>query len=194
VGVAAELEPEEVRRLLVLAGQWGASPYLLHLAVLSSALDRLTGGRPLGLGAVVTLREDGAEVGPAGFYANTVVLRSEGAHRGLAAAVEESRARFLDAFEDKEVPFGEVLAASRRGGGAELASVVFVHGRSAFDAKSLREQLGVEDLPVPPGPAKFPLTFFVEESHERTSLRVEVDPGGSIRRWRRRCSGSTEPS
>jgi amino acid adenylation domain-containing protein len=176
VGVAAELDPEEVRRLLVLAGEWGASPYLLHLALLSSALDRLTGGRPLGLGAVVTLREDGAEVGPAGFYANTVVLRSEGAHRGLAAAVEESRARFLDAFEDKEVPFGEVLAASRRGGGAELASVVFVHGRSAFDAKSLREQLGVEDLPVPPGPAKFPLTFFVEESHERTSLRVEVDP------------------
>ncbi|WP_329341307.1 non-ribosomal peptide synthase/polyketide synthase [Streptomyces sp. NBC_01352] len=161
-------------RLVELARECQASPFMVVQAALATLLSRLGAGTDIPLGTPIAGRTDDAVEDLVGFFINTLVLRTDlsgnPTFRELVARVRETD---LAAYAHQDVPLErlvEVLNPERRAARHPLFQVRFVFNnldqRAAADAVRSLPGLTVTPEPVDLGAAKFDLLFRFSEQRE----------------------------
>jgi amino acid adenylation domain-containing protein len=166
----AALPAELTLAVAGLARQARSTRFMVLLAAWKALLHRLTGQPDLLVGTPVANRVRVEVEGLIGFFANTLVLRTDlrGGAPGLAFAGLLARVRetALAAYAHQELPFEklvEELAPERSLSETPLFQVLFV----LQDVPARRVELPglvLEPVPPPGGAAKFDLTLFVAAS------------------------------
>ncbi|MCT2589003.1 amino acid adenylation domain-containing protein [Streptomyces sp. N2-109] len=187
------------RRIADLAGQCGASPFMVVHATLAALLTKLGAGHDIAIGTPVAGRTDHALDGLVGFFVNTLVLRTDTsgnpAFRSLLARVRETD---LAAYAHQDIPFERLVdaLAPARGtayhplfqvmlalqnapqGTPELPGLTVGEravstGACRFDLSlSLRERQGADQRPQGmDGVAEYSTDLFDRESVERLVQR-----------------------
>ncbi|WP_244203269.1 condensation domain-containing protein, partial [Streptomyces rhizosphaericus] len=152
-------------RLVDLARECQASPFMVVQAALATLLSRLGAGDDIPLGTPIAGRTDDAVEDLIGFFINTLVLRTDlsgnPSFRDLIARVRETD---LAAYAHQDVPFErlvEVLNPERVAGRHPLFQVRFVFNnidqQAAAEAVEQLPGLTVAPEPVELGVAKFDL-------------------------------------
>ncbi len=159
-----------------LAGRLGLTGFMFHLAVLKGLLARLSGERDILVGCPISGRTRPQLESLIGFFANTIVLRTElgpgASFQSLAAAVRE---RSLEAFENQDIQFEQLiehLGIERRVDRTPLFNVLFAFedaGVESFELPDLR----VERWDVQTETAKFDLVFSLARGEDHSLLRLE---------------------
>ncbi|MEV5937108.1 condensation domain-containing protein, partial [Streptomyces sp. NPDC052079] len=166
-----EITPTLHTRLVELARECQASPFMVVQAALATLLSRLGAGTDIPLGTPIAGRTDDAVEDLVGFFINTLVLRTDlsgnPTFRELVARVRETD---LAAYAHQDVPFErlvEVLNPTRLAARHPLFQVRFVFNnldqQAAADAVRNLPGLTVEPEPVDLGAAKFDLLFRFSE-------------------------------
>ncbi len=150
-----------------LARSANATLYMTLQAALAALLCRLGAGTDIPLGAITAGRADPALDDMVGFFANTLVLRTDlsgdPTFRELLARVRETD---LAAFAHQDLPFERLVEELNPGRSAArhpLFQTMFVLQDDTADLDFAG--LPGEDLPVEVGAAKFDLTLDVGETH-----------------------------
>ncbi|WP_446048049.1 condensation domain-containing protein, partial [Streptomyces olivaceus] len=158
-------------RLLNLARDAQASPFMVVQAALAMLLARLSGAQDIALGTPIAGRADDALEDLVGFFINTLVLRTDlsgdPSFRELVGRVRETD---LAAYAHQDVPFErlvDILNPSRTPARHPLFQVRFVFNnidqQAAVDAAEQLPGLTVAPEPVELGAAKFDLLFRFSE-------------------------------
>lgn len=162
--------PEDLaQRLLGLAREKKATPFMMLLAGFLALLHRYTGQTDLCIGVPVANRNR-AEVEPLiGFFVNTLVLRVDASDNPrFADLLGRVRDAALEAFAHQDLPFErliDALGGERRGERAPLVRVMFALQNAPMRVVNL-PGLVIERLPAETGTAKFDLTItLAEEGH-----------------------------
>nr|WP_308404055.1 non-ribosomal peptide synthetase [Streptomyces rhizosphaericus] len=161
-------------RLVDLARECQASPFMVVQAALATLLSRLGAGDDIPLGTPIAGRTDDAVEDLIGFFINTLVLRTDlsgnPSFRDLIARVRETD---LAAYAHQDVPFErlvEVLNPERVAGRHPLFQVRFVFNnidqQAAAEAVEQLPGLTVAPEPVELGVAKFDLLFRFAERRD----------------------------
>ncbi|GLW12940.1 hypothetical protein Misp01_80680 [Microtetraspora sp. NBRC 13810] len=184
-GVLSFSLPERVRAALAgLAGEHGASMFMLAHAAVAALLTRLGAGEDIPLGAPVAGRDDAALEGAVGFFVNTLVLRLDtGGDPAFAELLGRVRETALAAFEHADVPFEllvEALNPERAGEGNPLFQVMVAHQARAEPVR-LPAGLREDRDPGEAVTAKFDLAFAFTETPDGLDVTVEYR-GGLFRR------------
>ena len=166
---ALDLEPPLSVDLAALARRRGATLFMVLLAALKILLQRWSGESDVVVGAPVAGRGR-SEVEPLmGIFLNTLVLRTDlGGSPTFLDLLDRVRETALGAYSHQHVPFEkllEELRPERDLSRTPLFQVFFNMlnlPRPAFDLPGLE----LETLSPPGSPAKFDLTFYVEERGE----------------------------
>ncbi|MBF6175770.1 non-ribosomal peptide synthetase [Nocardia blacklockiae] len=158
--VALEFDPGIRDRIAALAAARCATPFMVLHAAVACLLGRAGGGTDIVVGTVTSGRDTLGLDDLIGFFAETVVLRTDLSGRpGFAAVVDRARDTDLAAFA-QPVPFDRVVAAVRpeRVPGRHPLFEVMVTlrpDRIAVDLAGVR----CRPLDLPRTHAKFPLLF-----------------------------------
>jgi natural product biosynthesis luciferase-like monooxygenase protein len=137
-----ELPAEVVARGRAIARDAGTTLFATLLAAFTALLHRYSGQADFGVGTVVANRARPEHRGLVGFLANTVVLRVDAsADPTFLQLVERSRLAVSEALAHAELPFDEVVRASRAAADADHNPL--------FQAAFLMESLPPVDLDVP---------------------------------------------
>jgi amino acid adenylation domain-containing protein len=162
--------------LAELARSTGASVYMAFQALLGVLLTRMGGGTDLPIGCPVAGRDDAELADLVGFFANTLVLRTDTSgdpsFRTLLTRVRDAD---LAAFAHRDVPFElvvEAVAPSRSLARHPLFQVLLVSQGVATPSYELGE-LGLELEEAYNGTAKFDLAVSYTEH-----LAPDRKPGG----------------
>ncbi|MFE2282562.1 condensation domain-containing protein, partial [Streptomyces sp. NPDC059454] len=158
-------------RLVELARECQASPFMVVQSALATLLSRLGAGTDIPLGTPIAGRTDDAVEDLVGFFINTLVLRTDlsgnPTFRELVGRVRETD---LAAYAHQDVPFErlvEVLNPTRLAARHPLFQVRFVFNnidqQAAADAVQNLPGLTVVPEPVDLGAAKFDLLFRFSE-------------------------------
>ncbi|WP_041842395.1 amino acid adenylation domain-containing protein [Actinoplanes friuliensis] len=169
--VVFEVPRELHDRLAKLAQQCHASPFMVLQAAVAVLLSRLTGGTDIPIGTPVAGRTDDALDDLVGFFANTLVLRTDTtgnpAFRDLVARVRETD---LAAYAHQDLPFErlvEELNPERSLARHPLFQVMLTFNNTARGGTALRlPGLRAEDLPGTAETAKFDLLFAFAERRD----------------------------
>ncbi|WAL97007.1 non-ribosomal peptide synthetase [Streptomyces sp. Je 1-369] len=157
-------------RIGELARQAGVTPFMVVQAALASLLSRLGAGTDIPLGTPVAGRGEEALHDLVGFFANTLVLRTDVSgdptFRELLARVRETD---LAAFENQDLPFErlmEILDPPRSLARHPLFQVMLVFDAGAGVSLDMPD-LRVEEMHVPGrDSAKFDLNCEFRESYD----------------------------
>ncbi|MBP2328444.1 amino acid adenylation domain-containing protein [Kibdelosporangium banguiense] len=164
--VTFSLDAEVHRRLSELAQRSGATMFMIVQAALAALATRLGGGTDLPLGTVVSGRTDEALDDLAGYFTNTLVLRTSTAgDPTFAELVRRAREVTLAGFAHQDVPFEKVVEAvnpARTRMGSPLFQIVFSYSE---EAPAELELAGAKVVPkaYATGMAKFDLDFDLQE-------------------------------
>ncbi|MEO3977764.1 amino acid adenylation domain-containing protein [Streptomyces sp. CAU 1734] len=179
-GDCVELEiPAGLHRAVrALARRCDASVFMVLHAALGALLNRLGAGTDIPIGTPIAGRTDDAVDEVVGFFANTLVLRTDTSgdpsFRTLVARVRETD---LAAYAHQDIPFErlvELLNPARSMARHPLFQIMLSHqNRPALDLA-----LGgceVRQEPVAMGTAKFDLAFEVVEEHGRDGMTLGIE-------------------
>ncbi|GID33103.1 non-ribosomal peptide synthetase [Paractinoplanes brasiliensis] len=160
-------------RIVALARECRATPFMVVQAALAVLLSRLGGGADVPIGSPVAGRRHDALAGVVGFFVNTLVLRTDvSGDPAFADLVARVREFDLAAFEHQDVPFDRLVEAMRPQRSVSrhpLFQVVLTFDEAGGDA--LAAVSGMPGVTVRPGEvelgvAKFDLTFALTEQHD----------------------------
>ncbi|MFD4529066.1 amino acid adenylation domain-containing protein [Streptomyces sp. NPDC058470] len=164
--VTLDLDARTHRRLDELARATGTSMFMVVQAVVAALLTRHGAGADIAVGTPVTGRPEDALDGLVGFFANTLVLRTDTSgdptFEELLARIRQSN---LGAYAHQELPFErlvEVVNPARSMSRHPLFQVMIAMD-SSQRALPVVEGLALGLLDVPTGTAKFDLSFNVRE-------------------------------
>jgi len=163
-------------RLDALARQEKTTRFVVLMAAYNALLNRYSRQEDIAVGTIVANRTRRELENLPGFFANTVVLRTDvsGAptFRELIARVHRAT---LEAYANQEVPFEKVverLQPERFGNRPPLFQVALVLENMPLDLKSMRAWR-IERLAIDNGTAKYDLAVLLWE--EADQLRGEVE-------------------
>jgi len=164
--VSFDIPPALAEQARALSRQANATPFMLLLAVFKVLLSRYSGQRDISVGTPVANRNRLEIEGLIGFFANTLVLRSDlSANPTFAALLEQVKRRVLDAQSHQDLPFEklvEALQPERDTRRSPLFQVMFVlqdHQRLTLSLPGLDIAV-VEDEGQT---AKFDLTLYIQD-------------------------------
>jgi amino acid adenylation domain-containing protein/FkbM family methyltransferase len=141
----------------------GATPFMVLLAAYQALLARLSGQTDICVGCPVSGRTRAEVEGVIGFFANTLVLRTDlSGAPSFAQLVGRVRETVLGAFAHQEVPFEklvEELQPERALSHQPLFQVAFVLQNAPAGSERLPGGLRLTPVAVDAGTAKFHLTL-----------------------------------
>ncbi|HET9986430.1 MAG TPA: amino acid adenylation domain-containing protein [Longimicrobiales bacterium] len=173
--VRRRMPRELAERLRRVGREHGATPFMTLLAAFQLLLARYTGQTDIAVATPVTARRRPELEGLVGFFANTLVLRTElGGDPTFVELLSRVRETCVAAFERDDVPYERLVLALRGagGGGGAPADVSFVMDTPGTAGLEL-EGATVEAVPVDAGSAKLDLTLAVAD--EPDGLRATVE-------------------
>ncbi|WP_446677827.1 condensation domain-containing protein [Streptomyces niveus] len=164
-----------------IAGESGATLFMVFQAALAVTLSRLGAGTDLPIGTVEAGRGDAALDDLVGFFVNTLVLRTDvsgdPAFTELVARVRETD---LAAYAHEDVPFEQLvehLSPDRSTAHHPLVQVMLLlrsAGGPAGAGAARRSALSGSDVLFDTGRAKFDLTLALTERQEADGARAGV--------------------
>ncbi|OLZ43644.1 non-ribosomal peptide synthetase [Amycolatopsis keratiniphila] len=114
--VPITIEQASHRAAAALARRTGTTVFMIVQSTVAALLTRLTAATDIPIGTPVAGRGDPALEQLIGFFANTVVLRTDtGGDPTLLDLARRVRQTDLDAFDNQDVPFGDVVEAVNPG-------------------------------------------------------------------------------
>ncbi|MGW7465281.1 amino acid adenylation domain-containing protein [Streptomyces xantholiticus] len=166
------------RAVRALARRCDASVFMVLHAALGTLLTRLGAGSDIAIGTPIAGRSDDAVDEVVGFFANTLVLRTDtSGDPGFRELVARVRETDLAAYAHQDIPFErlvELLNPARSMARHPLFQVMLSHqARPPMDL-ALGE-VAVRQEPVDMGTAKFDLAFEITEEHGRDGMRLGVE-------------------
>ncbi len=168
-----ELSAEVSHQVRQLARTCGTTPFVVLLAAYNFTLGRYTREDDIAVGTVVANRTQSELESLIGFFANTLVLRTDlSGDPSFRELIERARQVVLGAQANQELPFEklvEVLVPERRENQAPFFQVGVVYQNAPMEIPA-SDQLRIELLPIDNGTAKYDLTFFF------TDLAVPAKP------------------
>ncbi|HJX28790.1 MAG TPA: amino acid adenylation domain-containing protein, partial [Thermoanaerobaculia bacterium] len=172
VALSAELSDD----LAALARREGATLFMVLLAAFQGLLSRSTGQTDVPVGSPVAGRRHSEVEGLIGFFANTLVLRTDLSGRpGFRALLERVREVTLGASAHDEVPFErlvEEIQPERDMSRNPLFQTMLVLQNQPWPAFRIGD-ITLEPFDVDSGTAKFDLTLFWREHEGRLVGLVE---------------------
>ncbi|MEH0416183.1 non-ribosomal peptide synthetase [Streptomyces sp. B21-083] len=165
------------RAVADLAGQHGATPFMVLLGALQTLLHRYTGERDIVVGTALAGREHPELEKVIGFFANTVVLRgSLDADATFADVLGQAREAVIAAHDNQDVPFDSVVDAigpQRSPGHNPLFQTMLVLENAPAPRDGGGERTGLRITPdeVDIGVAKYDLVL---------QLRTDGDAFGGV--------------
>ncbi|MEM9017417.1 MAG: condensation domain-containing protein, partial [Verrucomicrobiota bacterium] len=161
--------------------RYGATPFMIHLAVLTRLLHEVSGEEDLCVGTPVANRRSSECDDIVGCFINTLAIRSQLSEgMSLLDHVERVRDSALEAFEHQSVPINEVVRLvnpQRASWHAPLFQVLLNllnEEESQFD---LSNGLKVERISVAHAETKFFLTVYVHWREDSSTLHFSYHGG-----------------
>ncbi|WP_265584763.1 non-ribosomal peptide synthetase, partial [Streptomyces justiciae] len=164
--VPVDVDAETHARLVELAGQGGATMFMVVHAALAVLLARMGAGEDLCVGTPVAGRSDSQLEDLAGFFVNTLVLRSDASGNPtfgeLLARVREAD---LSAYAHQDVPFERLVDElnPERSAARNPLFQVMLALQNVPEAHWELEGLTVEQIPPEMAPARFDLSVGLGE-------------------------------
>ncbi|MEU9504592.1 amino acid adenylation domain-containing protein [Streptomyces sp. NPDC048196] len=167
------LDGELHRDLAALAGDRGATVFMVLQAGMAALLTRLGAGTAIPLGSGIAGRTDGALDELVGFFVNTLVLRTDTAgDPEFGELLAQTRETSLAAYAHQDVPFEylvEVLNPKRSTAHHPLFQVALTL-QSAPEGTFELPGLEVRHRPVGTGTARYDLLISLTERHDRDGV------------------------
>ncbi|SDH56092.1 amino acid adenylation domain-containing protein, partial [Lentzea fradiae] len=164
--VDAVLDPAGLR---TAAARHGATLFMAVHAAFASVLAHSSGRREVRLGVPSAYREHPGTQDVLGFFANTLVVRTEwDRDRTFADLLTQVRDRTTTALAHGDVPHGELARAL---GGPLVQAMIAMD--NAPDTFTLSPGLTASRFEVPQATAKYELTLFVRETGNVLELGLE---------------------
>ncbi|HSE18132.1 MAG TPA: amino acid adenylation domain-containing protein [Pyrinomonadaceae bacterium] len=164
-----KLSRELAEELRALSRREGVTLYMTLLAVLQTLLWRYTGEDDIAVGTPIANRRHGELEGLIGFFANTLVLRTDvSGNPTFASLVQRVKEMALGAYTHQDVPFEmlvEVLQPERSMSYTPLFQVLFAL-QNAPQEKLELSGLTLDLLNIDSGTAHFDLALLLEETEE----------------------------
>ncbi|MFI8537654.1 amino acid adenylation domain-containing protein, partial [Streptomyces aquilus] len=164
--VPVDVDAETHARLVELAGQGGATMFMVVHAALAVLLARMGAGADVCVGTPVAGRSDAQLEDLAGFFVNTLVLRSDASGNPtfgeLLARVREAD---LSAYAHQDVPFERLVDElnPERSAARNPLFQVMLALQNVPEAQWGLEGLTVEQIPPAMAPARFDLSVGLGE-------------------------------
>ncbi len=155
--------PELAGALAAAGRREGATPFMLLLAAFQAVLSRWSGSEDVCVGSPVANRRFSEIEGLIGFFANTLVLRTDLAgDPDVRSLLRRVRATALGGYAHQDVPFERLVQelAPDRGPGRQPLFQVMLAPLDGPLAPDLLGSLSLEPLPAPGGAAKFDLMLY----------------------------------
>jgi len=174
-----ELAPELSHRVRELAAASGATPFITLLAAFRALLARYSGQGHVGIGTLIANRRRREAEGLIGFFANTLVLRTDASDDpSVRTLIERERETALDAYGHQDLPFEklvEELSPPRDLSRTPLFQTMFIlqNAPGGTDGESAGEQgLALPGLEIAPvgvdsRTAKTDLSLYMTDAGER---------------------------
>lgn len=173
--VAFELSTELTGALQSVCRQEKVTLFMFLLAAFQLLLHRYSGQTDIAVGTPVANRNRTEIEGLIGFFANTLVLRSDLAgNPTFQALLQQVRQNCLAAYAHQEVPFEklvEELQPARHLVRNPLFDVLFVHQKATGGAPALAG-IAVQRAPHAAAAAKFDLSLSVTEAEDHIQARL----------------------
>ncbi|MFD3918468.1 condensation domain-containing protein [Streptomyces sp. NPDC058595] len=164
-----------------IAGESGATLFMVLQAALAVTLSRLGAGTDLPIGTVEAGRGDAALDDLVGFFVNTLVLRTDvSGDPAFTELVARVRDTDLAAYAHQDVPFEQLvehLSPDRSTAHHPLVQVMLLlrsAGGPAGAGAAGRSVLSGSDVVFDTGRAKFDLTLALTERHEADGARAGI--------------------
>jgi amino acid adenylation domain-containing protein len=162
--------------LRTLSRREGSTIFMTLLAAFNALLLRYTGQEDLLVGTPVSNRDRLETEGLIGFFANTLVIRTDASgNPTFSEMLARVREASLDAYAHRQVPFDtlvEELQPERDPSYAPLFQVMFVHQMAPRERLEL-PGLSLERVDVGNETSKYDLTLYAVEREESLSAWIE---------------------
>lgn len=180
--VKLEIDGSLHRSLLRLARQNGATLFMALQAAVAALLSRLGAGEDIPVGTVVAGRNETDLEGLVGFFANTLVLRTDISGRpSFNELLHRARRTALNVFDHQDVPFERLVDAlqpARSAARHPLFQIMLVL-QNAPQAKIELPGLTARPISLAHAAAKFDLQFTLNEQAsgegEPQGLRLDLE-------------------
>jgi len=176
--VTFELSTELTGALRLVCQQEKVTLFMFLLAAFQLLLHRYSGQTDIAVGAPVANRNRTEIEGLIGFFANTLVLRSDLAgNPSFRELLQQVRQTCLDAYAHQELPFEklvEALQPARQLARNPLFDVLFVHQKAAEGVPALAG-IAVQRAQHAAAAAKFDLSLSVTEAEDHIQARLHYN-------------------